>query len=436
MRGWLALALIAGLAGGALADDGDDFAGASVVFARGSALYRVDPRGKDETEIAQLPGAVTVRALRTDPRGSVLLADLAGKWAWMPLDGSARALTPLPCADGPAQLAEDAGSVLCRSAGAPDRSIIVELRGARRVLTVDVPPAGARLVGVGGDSALVWSDASGVWEAPASDPKNRKRVSPVAPLRGFLASPDGSRGIGVFADQVYGSVRNTQAAEVLMTVQLDAGGARRKTIRDGVAVEWSHDSQWLLVQDGGSACIVRATGGQYKCWPGYTAASLSSDGRWGLVLGNRDGAKKQTAGKADKKSKKAKSKKDKKSKRGKQADDAGEAVTPEEASERGYDMLTADAPAAAPPTDLRDQLAGLAPRNDKPWDHFDEPSNEAEGPEPPPGAVVPVRADDVNVAPPVGPLALYRVRLEGAFTDRPTLLVRVVDGAAVWVPAP
>ena len=39
----------------------------------------------------------------------------------------------------------------------------------------------------------------------------------------------------------------------------------------------------------------------------------------------------------------------------------------------------------------------------------------------------------MSIAPPSGPMSLYRLRLEGAFTDRPTLLVKVVDGAAVWV---
>ena len=36
-----------------------------------------------------------------------------------------------------------------------------------------------------------------------------------------------------------------------------------------------------------------------------------------------------------------------------------------------------------------------------------------------------------------GPLALYRVKLEGsAFTESPALVTKVIDGAAVWVPGP
>src|SRR6185436_12790942 len=106
---------------------GDEFGNASIIFARGSSLYQVDARGKGEIEIAQLGSKVIVRALRCDAAGTVLLADLAGRWAWMPLDGSTKQLTDLPCADGPAQLTEDGSSVLCRSPRAANQSILVDL---------------------------------------------------------------------------------------------------------------------------------------------------------------------------------------------------------------------------------------------------------------------------------------------------------------------
>ena len=41
-------------------------------------------------------------------------------------------------------------------------------------------------------------------------------------------------------------------------------------------------------------------GGEYKCWKGYTGASISSDGKWALVLGSR------TKAEPSKKSKKPK----------------------------------------------------------------------------------------------------------------------------------
>jgi hypothetical protein len=276
--------------------------------------------------------------------------------------------------------------VLCR-APASDRAILVELsrtaRGPAQPIALEIPIASARLVGYGTERALIWADAGGVWTAPPGDPKRKTRVAGEPPVRGFLASPDGARGIGVYADQIYADVRHAQPAELLMTLQLDGQGARRKAIRDGVAVEWSHDSQWVLVQDGASACIMRATGGQYKCWRGYTAASLSSDGRWALAFGNRDGSKRQTPAKPAK-------------------------------------------PKPGHPAPIKPPQPHSA--GDMPWDHIDEPSDEPEAGDPGPAI------DDVSVAPPSGPLALYRLRLEGAFTDRPTLVVKVVDGAAVWIP--
>jgi hypothetical protein len=397
-----AIALATGGVRDAAALGDDDFGGATVIFVRGSTLYQIDARGKAETEIAQLAAKVTVRALRTDAQGAVLLADLAGRWAWMPLDGTTRSLADLPCADGPAQLAEDGSSVLCRSPSDVNRSIVVDLPRGRpprsgKTTAIDVPPTGARIAGEGAERRVVWADDSGVWTAAPSDLRNRSRVALDSPLRGFLASPDGEHAIGVYADEIFADVKHTRSAELLMTVQLDGQGARRKAIRDGVAVEWSHDSQWVLIQDGASTCIMRAGGGQYKCWRGYTAASLSSDGRWALVLGNRDGSRKQTPRKPAKPT-------------------AGKASASRPGSTRSRPPPVAD-PAPGQPGDM-------------PWDHIDEPSDEPEGPDAPP------IDDDVSVAPPSGPLSLFRVRLEGAFTDRPALLVKVVDGAAVWVPKP
>lgn len=349
MRAALVLLAVAGIA---RADD--DFAGATIIFARGGALLRTDAKGKGEAELAKLPDKAVVRALRTDAGGSVLLADLSGTWSWLPLDGSTTTLAELPCADGPAQLAEDGLCVLCRAKpsgpNAAERSIIVNL-ATGKVTPVDVPAPGARLAGVGAQRMLVWADKGGVWTAPPGKPKQAKKVAPAAPLRGFSPSPDGARAVGVFADEVFTDAHHKQPAEVLMGFALDGEGARRKGIKGGVAVEWSHDAQWVLVQNAAEACLMRALGGQYKCWKGYTAVSVASDGKYALILGNRDGSKKQTAPK----------------------------------------------PA---PTEAEDE------------------------PAPP----------DVAVPPPAGPLALYRAQLEGAFTSSPALVVKIVDGAAVWVP--
>jgi hypothetical protein len=149
-----------------------------------------------------------------------------------------------------------------------------------------------------------------------------------------------------------------------MTFALDGVGARRKTVRAAVPVEWSHDGNWMLVQDGAKACIVSAAGGQYKCWRGYTAASIAPDGSYALILGNRDGSKKQIR--------------------------PGDPKAPKK-----------------------------APKQQAP----SEPENATE--------IAPI--DDVDVPPPIGPLALFRAELAGAHTAAPARIYTIADGAAVWI---
>src|SRR5262245_14954254 len=119
-----ALAVIAVLTSTAAAAPPDDITPRTIVFARGNALIKSDARGKNETQLATLPAKKAVRALRVDAQGTVLLADLGGTWSWLPLDGSTKTLTDLPCEAGPAQLSTDGTYALCR---AKTGSIVVNL---------------------------------------------------------------------------------------------------------------------------------------------------------------------------------------------------------------------------------------------------------------------------------------------------------------------
>jgi hypothetical protein len=377
--------LVAALTGVAHADD--DLANRAIVFARGTTLYKSDAKGKNETELATLPDKSTVRALRTDALGKILLADIGGTWSWMPLDGSTKSLTSLPCDAGPAQLAEDGLCVLCRQK--KSGSIIVNLASGK-VTPVDVPTTGARLAGQGAERKLVWADDKGVWTASPAAPKKATKAAPQAPLRNFAPSPDGGHALGTFKGEVFETPKVKKPGEILMVFALDGEGAQRKMIQNGVPVEWSHDSKWILVQDGASACIMQTAGGQYKCWRGYTAAALAPDGKYALILGNRDGSKKQTIDDKKKSSKKD-SKKDSKKKAPKKE------------------------PAPEP-----------AESDDAPPDEAGDVEGEGSDDE--------VPTDDVAVAPPSGPLALYIAQLDGAFTKSPKLVSKVVDGAAVFVP--
>lgn len=352
----------------------DDITPRTIVFARGDKLIKSDARGKSESEIATLPSKKAVRALRTDALGTVLLADVGGTWSWMPLDGSAKTLTDLPCEPGPAQLSNDATYVLCRG---KTGSTVVNLKSGK-LTAIDVPAAGARLVGSGSELRLIWADGQGVWNAVPPQRKQPTKVAPEAPLRSLTVSPDGTHAVGVYHDEVYDGLRTKKQADVLTVFALDGTAARRKVIANGVPLEWSHDSKWVLVQDGRSACTLLAVGGQYKCWRGYTAAAISPDGKYALLFGSRD----LPAQKKKVPAKKAKAKKAKKK-------------DPEPEVES-------------------------------------EPSGEAEQPE---DAPIDEATDDVPLPPPGGPVALYRAELNGPYTKSPKLVTRDVAGAAVWIPA-
>lgn len=361
-----AIVVVALLTSAARAED--DAATRTIVFARGTKLIKADGRGRGETELATLTDKAQVRALRTDALGKVLLADIGGTWSWMRLDGSASSLTTLPCDPGPAQLTEDAMYVLCRKNNA---SLVVNLT-TNRLTPLNVPVTGARLTGTGTERKLIWADDRGVWSATPPKLKPVTKVAPEPPLRGLLPSPDGAHALGVYESEVFESPKTKKPGESLMVFALDGNAARRKAIQAGVPIEWSHDSKWVLLQDGASACVMLAAGGQYKCWKGYVAAAISPDGKYALLVGNR-----KSDDDTDKKSKKSKKDKSKKKKR-----------EPE--------------PTPEPTEDI-----------------------EGEGEVP---------TDDVAVPLPTGPLSLYRGELEGAFTKTPAVVTRVVDGAAVFVP--
>jgi hypothetical protein len=285
----IALALLMVASATARADD-KELDKASVIFARGDKLYKADAKGKTETEFATLPHkTAAVRALRTDAKGTVLLADIGGRWWWMPLDGK-KPLAQLPCGEGPAQLPADGMCVVCRST-AGDKALVFNF-GTGKQITLDVPAAGARVT-TGNPRRVIYADKTGVWSVSLTDPKARTQLSPEAPLRAFLTSPNGKLATGVYMESMYDGRVKKSPVETLVTFVLDGQGARRKGIRNGVPIDWSHDNEYVLVQDGAAACLMRAGGGQYKCWKGYTAVSLASDASYALVLGNRDGSRTQ-----------------------------------------------------------------------------------------------------------------------------------------------
>ena len=263
-----------------------------VIFAREGSLWMTDGRGKaTATRVARLPAEATdVRYLRSDAAGTTLLADLSGRWFWarIPVAGEEATLTALPCGGGTARLSPGGEFVLCGTASGT--ALIVRLRDGQTFERADASAAGAAIIDRGGTRELVWAAGGAIVASALKAGSDPRTLAPQAPVRGLVIAPDGSRAVGVYLAPPRGQPRTTQPREQLFGFPLDGTTARRRLIRDGVVLDWSWDATWLLIQDGGKACIARAVGGEYKCWKGYTAVSLAPDGAWALLLGPRDGA--------------------------------------------------------------------------------------------------------------------------------------------------
>jgi hypothetical protein len=286
----LAFAAVLLVCGVAHAKKDEDFGGGSVVYARGTSLWKTDPLGKGpETELVALSGpASDVQLIRSNPDGSILLIELAGTWWSARLDAAATAPvapTQRACAAGDARFAADGSCIVC--AGPDGDTMLISMKTGKST-TKAVPSAGARVVVQDGVRRLIWADADGVWSANVKNLDDKVELAADAPISGFVASPDGTRGVAIYAGHLYEKKQQVDA-DVLSSFALDGTAARRMLFPEGTVIDWSWDSTWVLVQNGEKACITRAVGGEYKCWKGYTPLSLAPDARWALVRGTDSG---------------------------------------------------------------------------------------------------------------------------------------------------
>jgi hypothetical protein len=396
--GCATLALVVALVGVARAAAGEPPA----LYVKGGALWLRDgsaaPRSLGPTP-SEL-GAVT--AMLVDAAGKVVLLGAERGWQWSRLRGAdagipALAFRKLPCAAGRASLTADGTSVLC--AGPTGQALVIQLETGKQ-LTHPAPLDRVALVGAGAELRVVWADERGVWTAPLGATKPARQLAPTPPLRGLSVSPTGERALGVFAGEAHHR-REVVAQDILHSFALDGRAARRKVIQRGVALTWSADGKWVLVQDDNAACIMAASGGQYKCWRGYRGVALSADGRWALLLGNREAKKKS---------------RDRSARR-----DARQAPKLK-ADEQTRRALPAG-------NDIDSIIEGIEAAGDGPEGEEDQDAEEDRDSERDHGR----EQDDDE--PGGGGLNLYRAKLEGAFTDRPVELETHVDEAAAFLPA-
>jgi hypothetical protein len=244
-----------------------------VLFAHGSSIWRMDIAGKGKPDELVKVGEGTVTRIHASDEGDTVVIEKDDEVLWARPKGSTPVTAqPLDCKPN-AHLAADGKHVAC-----------MDQSGSRVLIRLDPSPRktvyGAALsthIGFGG-GAIVSSDDKGVWTVPpARSQSGRALLAREPPHSHLLVAPSGKRAVGVY-------VEDERNASALYTFRLDGKGVRRRLMKNAVPVAWSRDSRWLLVQAGKSACVISATGGQYKCWSRYQSVGIAPDGSQVLLV--------------------------------------------------------------------------------------------------------------------------------------------------------
>jgi hypothetical protein len=491
------LALTLGLTAAPLAIHAAPVEAEPVLYVQKGALWLLEPKAAAR-QLAALPaelGAAT--SLQTDPAARVILVGSDVRWYWSPLrseagDLGALSFRKLPCAAGRATLSPDGAAVLCATPSGT--ATVVQLPTLKQTFhpapleqtalvaapattqtgaapSTAAPSTAASGAAPGGtELRLVWADPRGIWTAPVASPRAARQLAPEAPRSSFSVSPTGERGLGVYTGAAHHG-KNVTERDMLFGFALDGRAVRRKAIQHARPLTWSADARWVLVQDNESACIMAATGGQYKCWKGYRGVSISRDGHFALLLGNRaekDGkdAKDAREAKSKKSGKRSKAEKEKEARLAEAAAKAAARATAKatkdeqdakdqaalklprasieltrlaKGSSTAHTSRAPGSPGTRPgvtgiggahPTDIDTLIDSIESYDDE----GDEPNPSGEGGGEG-GEGGEAAADSTPSSSLTGELHLYRATLNGAFTLAPTQLAPSVDGAATFAGA-
>lgn len=250
----------------------------TIVFVREAGLWRVSPGSDEPVELAALgDDAAAVTRLAGSPRGDAVLVELGERVAWVPVGRGpgAGALRPLDCAP-PARFTPDGRHLACTGPGG--MLALYELP-AGQGHEVDVPAAG--VLGFVDGATLVFADDVGLWAVPLARPEARSLLAPHRPSGALMIGPRGYRAAGMYP------ALPGHKSPGMYVFRLDGKGVRRRLLAGSTPLAWSRDGRWLAAQSERlGACLVRATGGEYKCWKRHRALGLAPDGSY-LLLSKR-----------------------------------------------------------------------------------------------------------------------------------------------------
>lgn len=239
-----------------------------IIFAKGHALWRIAPRGGAPHKLADLGAAAAkLHRLASNRRGTLLLLGIGDATYTLDLDAGATArLKRLACTGLPRTAADGSGAICL---GPHGHTLLYAFGANGRMRSPrDLALKPAAVLGARPPSFLV--DRRGkLWRTALGAGPGHLLV-PQAPSKHLLVAPNGKRAVGTY---------RIDELDRLCSFRLDGRAARRRLITEGIPIAWSWNSRWLLVQDGRRGCLVRAVGGEYKCWRRYRAVSLTWNGK-------------------------------------------------------------------------------------------------------------------------------------------------------------
>lgn len=243
-----------------------------VVYAKAGALWLRAGDGKgDSVELAPLPTKGPVASIQVGPTMRGALVQVADRWFWLAFRKGKEA-RELRCKDKTV-LSPNGRCIICGDGGGKTLLYIL----GKRIRSIKLPFAASAYDFAGSDRIAI-ADNKGIWTM-APKGKRRRRLSKHTPEGSFTISPNGHRAVGLYQEPTEG----------LYSFRLDGRATRRRLLAEGRPMGWSRDSQWLLIQQQTGACVVRATGGQYKCWNKYEALALSADASTIYLTKEEDG---------------------------------------------------------------------------------------------------------------------------------------------------
>lgn len=253
----------------------------SILYAAQKGVWRTESKGKPTKLIALNVDAGKVTRIETRRDSPYVLLEIDGVTAFAELGEHPAEPKTLDCASK-ARMSPDGLCVGCIDA---DGKLVVHSLPTGNKRVYDKLSFPVTDFGFASRTKLAVAGTRSISLIRIEDGKYLEKVAGFAPTSHLVISPNGKRAVGTFET----GDDDKDKTITVFGFKLDGKAAQRQLASGGVATRWSRDSKWVVMQNGDRTCVVRAAGGEYKCWNGYTGLALSPDNK-SFLLSQKNGS--------------------------------------------------------------------------------------------------------------------------------------------------